>query len=616
MKRGELLESLQKRITILNIPKQLSSPIEGYHILEKYEQGFDSYKKLKNPNAEDDRWAAHCQAIDNTNIFESQSYLCKAIDKGSESAKVDYAESLFWLGEFSSMKSVLASIKTKEINTFDKTKLLCLKSTYALGNSTINEAKKHIEQAGLIANSNIQQDKMLANYFYIFDILIHSKLGLNNKLKAKLHSLSKASYLQNSHYNQFLSLFSLVLAGYYDQALNTIENLESVYRRENHYQNWFLGYIHWQQGKNEKSITAYQAFQSGQHAWEDSQKHLALTSYYTANNDYKQAKANLAKARSSALNKVDQLNTDFRECLILQKQNKQNPEQTLNKLEQLAKAFHTMGHHKEESLTKLYKADLFRQLNHKNLIDELDDIYALSEQLENPHIIKSELGLLPELKDLASQTHPEITGPPPLKLRINETQQTKPQETSLTLELLGKNTINYQNKTLKLSLHSKEILVLLCLHPEGLSGEQLSEHLYNDNNHTQSLKVALFKLRKDLPLNSRPYQLNTNINANFLALEQHLNKSELAEALNLYKGPLLPDSQLSFINTYANELEESLRQAVLASQNASYTLNLAQQLKDDLELWEAAEKLELDPSKKAFIASKVNAIKKQWNSDN
>lgn len=616
MNRNEVLESLQKRVDKLNLGKQLLSPIEGFHVLEEYEQGYDAYKKLTNPNAEDDRWAAHCTAIDSASIFESQAYLCKAIDRGNQSAKVDYTESLFWLGEFRAMDSMLETISSRSLTAFDQTKLLCIQSTYALGNKSVSRAKSFIEQASFIANFKIQQDKMLANYFYIFDILIHSKMGRKDQLKAKLKQLHQAQHVQNSQYNQFLSVFSLVLAGYFDEALNLIKTHDNVYRRENHYKQWFLGYIYWQQGKTQESVAAFEDFSSGQHPWEDSQKHLNLSSYYLSQKNLKLAKANLANAKISAMHTVDTLGIQYRENLIAYQQGKQSLEKSLDQLQTISETYHAMGHHSEEASVKLYMAELYRQIQHPNLEHELDDIYALSIQLQNPNLIQADLSFLPELRDIANQTHSEIASPPSLPAIAKppplQNAQTKQALKTLELNLLGRHDIIYDGQALKLSSQSQELLVLLSLHPEGLSGQQLSYLLYNDPKQTKNLKVAISKLRKNIPIRSQPYQLHVNLKADYLKIEPLIAEHQLEDAVRLYQGALLPNSDISTIINYQENLEESLRETVLASKNPDFLCKLASSIKDDLELWEAAEKLELEATKKAWLASKSAQTRQDW----
>ncbi len=80
-----------------------------------------------------------------------------------------------------------------------------------------------------------------------------------------------------------------------------------------------------------------------------------------------------------------------------------------------------------------------------------------------------------------------------------------------------------------------------------------------------------------------PYRIAVDSWADFAELEQRLASGWVAEALELYRGPLLATSDATLIAEARELLEESLRRAVLDSKvEALWTL--AERLKDDLEL--------------------------------
>ncbi|GEM88506.1 hypothetical protein [Meiothermus granaticius] len=134
---------------------------------------------------------------------------------------------------------------------------------------------------------------------------------------------------------------------------------------------------------------------------------------------------------------------------------------------------------------------------------------------------------------------------------------------------------------------SLELLTLLLAYPEGITGEALAQELYPQPN-PQALKTELCRLRQQgFEVLSRPYQLLTPIEADFLKLQEALEQNQLHQALALYQGPLLPRSQAPGIEVLRNQIEEQLKRRVLDHPDPEPLYQLAQKLPDDLTLWEA-----------------------------
>ena len=138
-----------------------------------------------------------------------------------------------------------------------------------------------------------------------------------------------------------------------------------------------------------------------------------------------------------------------------------------------------------------------------------------------------------------------------------------------------------------------EALALLLAREEGLPGEALAEALYGEPN-LGALKALLHRLReKGLRVSSPPYRLETPPPSDLSAFLRALSRGDLGEALALYRGPLLPWSQAPGVEALRLELEEALKQAVLAQGDGESLFLLAERLGEDLEVWEAL--LELLP---------------------
>lgn len=121
------------------------------------------------------------------------------------------------------------------------------------------------------------------------------------------------------------------------------------------------------------------------------------------------------------------------------------------------------------------------------------------------------------------------------------------------------------------------------------------------------------KLRDHVPIASRPYRLQAKIKADF-DLEHLLSRGHIRQALNLYQGAWLPASQAPKIVELREHLDETLRQAVLQSQDPELYSEAAKRLGDDLKIWEnLLSHLPLNDSKYPFVATKVKKIKQKPN---
>jgi hypothetical protein len=143
-----------------------------------------------------------------------------------------------------------------------------------------------------------------------------------------------------------------------------------------------------------------------------------------------------------------------------------------------------------------------------------------------------------------------------------------PARTALRLELLGRQGLTARvgtGRTLRLGERQGEILALLALHPEGLTGEQLTFELYGDGGNPVSMRAQISKLRRALGpvLASQPYRLLADVSADFLEVEQLVLAGDVTDALRAYRAPLLVESEVPRLVQAREELEGALRRAAL-----------------------------------------------------
>ena len=184
---------------------------------------------------------------------------------------------------------------------------------------------------------------------------------------------------------------------------------------------------------------------------------------------------------------------------------------------------------------------------------------------------------------------------------------------ALTLSFLGAPEAVFRDETLELFPQWREVLLLLALHPEGLSLEGLLLLLYGEEGKPATLKATLSKLRKLVPITRAPYRLDAPYKADFVDCAAHLREGALRAALELYQGPLLPSSEAPGVVEARETLEEALRQAVLASGDAEALLSLSERFEEDLELWEASlEALPKQDPRRPLAVAKQKRVLENW----
>lgn len=188
-------------------------------------------------------------------------------------------------------------------------------------------------------------------------------------------------------------------------------------------------------------------------------------------------------------------------------------------------------------------------------------------------------------------------------------------DSKVTVELrfLGGQQMRDGPKSVELSTRQAEILTLLLLYPAGLTAEKLHSFQYGDVGDAKRTKVAVSRLRKKFPISKSPYKLETPVKSDFLEATSYIESGKFQAALNLYAGPLLPQSDAPAIVDHRHHLEESIRQAVLISQDTDALIQLGTVLDDDLEVWLAArDSLRPGDYRKSAVTARIRRIRSAW----
>ncbi|MEW6582660.1 MAG: GAF domain-containing protein [Actinomycetota bacterium] len=146
-------------------------------------------------------------------------------------------------------------------------------------------------------------------------------------------------------------------------------------------------------------------------------------------------------------------------------------------------------------------------------------------------------------------------------------RQAAPPRPRLRLQVLGRASAQVNGRVLRLSGRHAEILTLLALSPDGLTGEELGVALYGASYSPTSVRAEVSRLRRLLgpALGTKPYRLLAQVEADVCDLVRDLDAGSASQAMARYKGGLLPRSHAPAIVEARAALEGRLRRAALAS---------------------------------------------------
>jgi hypothetical protein len=167
----------------------------------------------------------------------------------------------------------------------------------------------------------------------------------------------------------------------------------------------------------------------------------------------------------------------------------------------------------------------------------------------------------------------------------------------------------------RLGRRHSEIMLLLAARPDGLTGEQLGLELYGERPVTAvTLRAELSRLRGMLGplLDSRPYRLRRRLSTDYEAVGDAIAAGDLAAALAVYRGPVLPLSEAPGVIRLRRLLEDRLRRALLTRGDPELLQEWVSTPwgEDDLEVWEGL--LAAQPGSgpgRAALASRVRQLR-------
>ena len=146
--------------------------------------------------------------------------------------------------------------------------------------------------------------------------------------------------------------------------------------------------------------------------------------------------------------------------------------------------------------------------------------------------------------------------------------------------------------TIELSGRHAELLTLLHLSPDGISGADLAEQLHGSVAGEGTVRAEVVRLRKvlagvpELEIASRPYRLLGPVDSDLLRARAALDRGDLEAALTQSTGELLPASEAPALRRLRRRTNAHLRELVLENGTSAQLWQYAQrpEAQDDLEV--------------------------------
>lgn len=162
--------------------------------------------------------------------------------------------------------------------------------------------------------------------------------------------------------------------------------------------------------------------------------------------------------------------------------------------------------------------------------------------------------------------------------------------------LLGRDPAVLQQgaESAELSGRHAEILLALATAPSGLSAAALAEQVYGDARAEPTLRPEVARLRSWLTrqgmaveIRSRPYRLADPLQIDAIDLLGALGRGAHSLALAAYEGPVLPSSNGPVVEQLRDEVDATLREAMLQSAGAEMLFEYAQNwASEDTDVWQ------------------------------
>ena len=185
----------------------------------------------------------------------------------------------------------------------------------------------------------------------------------------------------------------------------------------------------------------------------------------------------------------------------------------------------------------------------------------------------------------------------------------------LRLEFLGRDqpVATLDGRELVLGMRHAEILTVLALHDRGVSAERLATALYGESGNPVTARAEIHRLRTQLGesvVQTRPYRLSADVEADFLRVTTLLRRGEVMAAMAAWPGPLLPRSDAPAIREEREDQLAVLRRAAMNAEGPEALWTLSERLPDPdaTVLQELADRLPSTDLRHPAVAAKLHRL--------
>jgi hypothetical protein len=170
--------------------------------------------------------------------------------------------------------------------------------------------------------------------------------------------------------------------------------------------------------------------------------------------------------------------------------------------------------------------------------------------------------------------------------------------------------------TILLSPRHSEMLLVLALHPRGLTTDQFAIALHEADPASVTLRAEVSRLKTlltnaGLPiLDSRPYRLTGSVQTDVNLVRKLLGRGAHRRAWTAYPGPVLPGSMAPAVRALREQVDGEVRSCLIASNDADALWEYLSrpEYEDDVDLWQYLHRALPANSKRRPIA--VAAIRR------
>lgn len=187
---------------------------------------------------------------------------------------------------------------------------------------------------------------------------------------------------------------------------------------------------------------------------------------------------------------------------------------------------------------------------------------------------------------------------------------------ALSIQLLGQPQVKRNGEVIRLAPQALHIVAVLSLQTQPVTLEQLHTALFSEFEAmtASTLYTWLSKIRAEIQISHKTYAIAEPFELDVKQFETLLTTGYLRDAITLYRGELLPGVSGPFIDDRRMELSESLRQALLLSDDVDACFAGAQILKEDYEVWLHAQRLlqRVNDPRIVMASARVNLLAPQY----